>query len=422
MNKVVLLIHTKLVGYKFLFINVVLGEKMKDYIYLDNSATTMVYQEVVDEMLPYFTDIYGNSSSLHTAGLNANKGVSQARKRIATALNADENEIYFTSGGTEANNWILKGIATGNKHKGKHIIVSEIEHHSIIDSAKYLIDCGFDVDFAPVDKNGVVDLDKLKSLVRKDTILVSIMAVNNEIGSIQPVKDIVNIVKSVNPNTYVHSDYVQAISVMSIDVKKLGLDALTISSHKIHGPKGVGALYVKRGVKVDKFIHGGEQERRMRGGTTNVPAIVGFGKAVELNSVNLKENINKLSQISNYFIEQVSSNIKYININSPNTRSPQIVNISFDLIEGESVLLWLNKNNIAVSTGSACASTSLDKSHVLTALGLPHQLVNGAVRFSFGTDIEKEDVDYVITKLKEIVDNLRKMSPLKEEDVCIMKK
>lgn len=395
---------------------------MKDYIYLDNSATTSVLPEVVNEMLPYFTEFYGNSSSLHSAGLNANKGVNLARKRVATAINTEENEIYFTSGGTEANNWIIKGVSTGNKHKGKHIIVSNIEHHSVIDSAKYLIDCGFEVDFAPVDENGVIKLEELKNLIRNDTTLVSVMAVNNEIGSIQPIKEIVEAVKSANPNTYVHSDCVQAMSVMKIDVKDLGVDFLTISSHKIHGPKGVGALYIKRGVKIDKFMHGGEQESRKRGGTTNVPAIVGFGKAVEINSLNLEENVKKLSEISNYFIEQVTENIKYININSPKSRSPQIVNISFDLIEGESVLLWLNKNNIAVSTGSACASTSLDKSHVLTALGLPHQLVNGAVRFSFGTDIEKEDVDYVITKLKEIVDNLRRMSPLKEEDVCIMKK
>lgn len=395
---------------------------MKDFIYLDNSATTNVLHEVVNEMLPYFTDIYGNSNSLHSAGLNANKGVTLARKRVANALNAEENEIYFTSGGTESNNWAIKSIAEGNKHKGKHIIVSQIEHHSIIDSAKYLIDCGFEVDFAPVDKNGTVDLKKLKTLIKNDTILVSVMAVNNEIGSIQPIKEIVEIVKNKNPNAYVHSDYVQAMSVMKIDVKDLGIDVLTISSHKIHGPKGVGALFIKKGVKINKFMHGGEQERRMRGGTTNVPAIVGFGKAVEINCLTLEENIKKLTKISNYFIKQLTKNIKYININSPNTRSPQIVNISFDLIEGESVLLWLNKNNIAVSTGSACASTSLDKSHVLTAIGLPHQLVNGAVRFSFGIDIEKEDVDYVITKLKEIVDNLRYLSPLKEKDICIMKK
>lgn len=395
---------------------------MKDCIYLDNSATTKVLPEVVNEMLPYFTEVYGNSNSLHTAGLMANKGVNNARKQIATTLNAEEREIYFTSGGTEANNWAIKSVAEGNKHKGNHIIISEIEHHSVLDSAKYLMEQGFVVDFAPVDENGVVKLDKLKDLVNGNTILVSVMAVNNEIGSIQPVKEIVKIIKEKNPNTYVHTDCVQAMSVMNVDVKDLGVDLLTISSHKIHGPKGVGALFVKKGTKINKYMSGGEQERGMRGGTTNVPAIVGFGKAVEINALNLEENVKKLTEISNYFIKQVTKNIKYININSPALRSPQIVNISFDLIEGESVLLWLNKNNIAVSTGSACASTSLDKSHVLTALGLPHQLVNGAVRFSFGTDIEKEDVDYVVQKLKEIVDNLRNMSPLKEEDICIMKK
>ena len=395
---------------------------MKEYIYLDNSATTSVYPEVVNAMFPYFTEVYGNSNSLHSAGLNANKGVSLARKQVATALNTEENEIYFTSGGTEANNWAIKGVAEGNKHKGKHILISAIEHHSVLDSAIYLKDQGYDVDFIPVDSNGVVLLNEIAKKIRKDTILVSVMTVNNEIGSIQPIKDIVKVVKEANPNTYVHTDCVQALSVMNIDVKDLNVDLLTISSHKIHGPKGVGALFIKKGVKINKYMSGGEQEKGLRGGTTNVPAIVGFGKAIEINSTNLDKNVKILKEISNYFIKQVTKNIKYINLNSPAERSPQIVNISFDLIEGESVLLFLNKNNIAVSTGSACASTSLDKSHVLTALGLPHQLVNGAVRFSFGTDITKEDVDYVINKLKETVDNLRNWSPLKEKDVCIMKK
>lgn len=395
---------------------------MKDYIYLDNSATTRVLPEVVEEMMPYFTEFYGNSNSLHSAGLNANRGVNLARKRVANALNAEEGEIYFTSGGTEANNWAIKCVASGNRHKGKHILVSEIEHHSIMDSAMYLKDEGYDVEFIPVDINGVVKLDMLSKMVRPDTILVSVMMVNNEIGSIQPIKDIVSIVKEKNSKAYVHTDCVQAMSVMKVDVKELNVDLLTISSHKIHGPKGVGALFIKKGVKINKFMSGGEQEKGLRGGTTNVPAIVGFGKAVEINTLNLENNVKYLNEISSYFIEKLEDDIKFININSPVVRSPQIVNVSFDLIEGESILLWLNKNNIAVSTGSACASTSLDKSHVLTALGLPHQLVNGAVRFSFGTDITKEDVDYVMIKLKEIVDNLRNMSPLKEEDVCIMKK
>lgn len=395
---------------------------MKDYIYLDNSATTKVDEEVVKEMLPYFTNIYGNSNSLHRAGLTANKGVSNSRKIIASTLNAEENEIYFTSGGTEANNWAIKGVAYGNKHKGNHVIVSQIEHHSIIDSARALENEGFVVDYAPVDENGLANLNDLKKLLKPNTVLVSIMAVNNETGAIQNVKEIVKTIKQTNPNTYVHVDAVQALSVMKIDVKDLGVDLLTISSHKIHGPKGVGALYVKRGTKINKFINGGEQERGYRGGTTNVPAVVGFGKACELNNINLEQNVKYLNNISNYFIKELEKNISYIKINSLLNRSPQIVNVSFDLIEGESILLWLDKNNIAVSTGSACASNSLDKSHVLSAMGLPHQLINGTVRFSFGTDITKEDVDYVINKLKEIVDNLRKMSPLKEKDTCITTK
>lgn len=396
---------------------------MKDYIYLDNSATTRVLPEVVEEMTPYFTEFYGNSNSLHTIGLTANKGVTLARNRIANALNADANEIYFTSGGTEANNWALKGIARGNKHKGKHIIVSAIEHHSIIESANTLIDEGFEVDFAPVTEEGFVDVEKLKSLVRPDTILVSVMAVNNEVGSIQPIKEIRKVLNNLNSKAYFHVDAVQALSTMKLDVKDLGVDLLTISSHKVHGPKGVGALFVKRGTKIASFMNGGEQERGLRGGTTNVPAIVGFGKAVEINEQNKDKNVKILEEVSNYFIDKVKQNIDYIKINSPShDRSPQIVNISFDLIEGESILLWLNKNNVAVSTGSACASTSLDKSHVLTAMGMCHQLINGAVRFSFGTDITKEDVDYVVEKLIEIVKYLRTMSPLKEENVCTTKK
>lgn len=396
---------------------------MEKNIYLDNSATTRVDDEVIKEMLPYFSEIYGNSNSLHNFGLEANKGVAKARERIADAINCDKDEVYFTSGGTEANNWALKGIAKGNAHKGKHIIVSQIEHHSIIDSAKMLIDEGFDVDFAPVTTEGIVDLKELKKLLRDDTILVSIMLVNNETGAIQPIEEIKKLIRAKCPKSYFHVDAVQALFTTNIDVKALDVDLLTISSHKVHGPKGVGALYIKKGTKINRFINGGEQEKGLRGGTTNVPAIVGFGKAVELTKKNLDKNIKKLTDISNYFINEVKKSISHIKINSPEkNRSPQIVNISFDLIEGESILLWLNKNNIAVSTGSACASNSLDKSHVLSAMKLPHQLVNGAVRFSFGTDISKEDVDYVIEKLKEIVKNLRAMSPLKEKDVCIMKK
>lgn len=396
---------------------------MNKYIYLDNSATTKVADEVVSEMLPYFTEFYGNSNSLHTAGINANKGVTLARERIANALNCTKDEIYFTSGGTEANNWAIKGVAYGNRHKGKHIIVSAIEHHSIIDSAKMLIDEGFDVDFLPVTKEGIIDLKALKKLIRDDTILVSVMAVNNETGAIQPISEIREILNSKKTKAYFHVDAVQALSVMDIDTKAWGVDLLTISSHKIHGPKGVGALYIKRGTKISSIINGGEQEKGLRGGTTNVPCIVGFGKAIELNHKNLKKNVKKLTEISNYFIDKVKESIKFIKINSPEEhRAPQIVNISFDLVEGESILLWLNKNGIAVSTGSACASNSLDKSHVLSAMKLPHQLINGAVRFSFGIDITKRDVDYVVKILTETVKNLRAMSPLKEKDVCIMKK
>ena len=395
---------------------------MRD-IYLDNSATTRILPEVRDAMIRMMELDYGNPSSMHRKGMDAEQMIRQAREEIAATLKVDEKEITFTSGGTEANNWALKGIAHGNKHKGKHIIVSAIEHHSIIESANKLIDEGFEVDFAPVTNEGFVDVKELKKLLRPDTILVSVMAVNNEVGSIQPIKQIRDMLNKQTSKAYFHVDAVQALSTMKLDVKDMGVDLLTISSHKVHGPKGVGALYVKKGTKIASFMDGGEQERGLRGGTTNVPAIVGFGKAVLINEENKTKNVQILEKISNYFIDKVKQNIDYIKINSPShDRSPQIVNISFDLIEGESILLWLNKNNVAVSTGSACASTSLDKSHVLTAMGMCHQLINGAVRFSFGTDITKEDVDYVVEKLVEIVKYLRTMSPLKEENVCITKK
>lgn len=384
---------------------------MKNRIYLDNAATTRVYPEVVSEMIPYFTEIFGNSNSMHTTGREASKGVEEARKKVADLIGAKPAEIYFTSGGTESNNWALRGVAEARANVGKHIIISAVEHHSSFDTAKYLKLKGFDVDFVGVDQEGRVDEAELLKVLREDTILVSIIMVNNETGTIQNIKRISEILRG--KKAYLHTDAVQALSTQKIDVADLGVDLLSCSSHKIHGPKGVGALFVREGVSLFKFMIGGEQERGRRGGTSNVPAIVGFGKACEILLAKRESHAQKIAEVSEYFVSEIVRRIPRIYINGAREhRAPTIVNVTFDFIEGESILLMLDFEGIDVSTGSACASGSLQKSHVLKAMKISPALINGAVRFSFDERISKADVDVVLDKLETIVKRLREMSPL----------
>lgn len=380
-------------------------------IYLDNAGTTRVSGEVLSAMLPYYTEYYGNANSLHSFGIEASKAVEESRNTLAGLINASPKEIFFTSGGTEGNNWIIKGIARANTHRGKHIIISSIEHHSILESARELENEGFKVTYLPVDSTGMVDMVELMHALTPETTLVSIMAVNNEVGTIQNIKAIGDILKDYK--AYFHVDAVQAMGCLHIDVKDMKIDALTMSAHKVHGPKGIGAVYIKTGTPIKKLIQGGEQESGRRGGTTNVPGVVGMGKAMAIAVRDIDVNNKKLQDLTEYFVNKLNYAIPDIKFNGNfNQKAPGIVNVSFKYIEGESILVKLDLEGVAVSTGSACASNSLEKSHVLRAMGLSHEDINGAIRFSFGADNTKEEIDYVVEKLVTIVADLRKMSPL----------
>ncbi len=385
---------------------------MERKVYLDSAATTYCNSEVMAEMMPMFNSNFANPSSLHLMGQNANAKVDEARERIARTINAKPSEIYFTSGGTEANNWAILGLARANKSKGNHIITSKIEHHSILNACKQLESEGFRVTYLDVDETGIVKLADLMHFICDDTILVSIQAANNEVGTIEHLKAIAETCHE-KEGIIFHTDCVQAYSHININVEEIGIDALTISSHKIYGPKGAGCLFVKKGVRIDNLILGGNQERGKRGGTLNTPAIVGFGKAAELACRDMHAVNTKLKGLRDYLQNEICSKIAGVKFNGhPHQRLPHILSLSFECVEGESLLTMLDLEGICVSTGSACTSGSLEPSHVLAAMGIPDELANGTIRFSILKSTSKDDIDYVVEKLTKIVEKLRAMSPL----------
>ena len=382
-------------------------------VYMDYSATTPVKEEVVKEMIPYFTEKFGNPSSLYAPGLEAKDGLTKARQQVADLINAEEREIFFTSCGTEADNWVIEGVADARKNKGNHIITTKIEHHAILHTCQYLEKHGVEVTYLDVDSEGFVSPADLEAAIKDTTILVSIMMVNNEVGTIQPIKELAAIAKA--HDVLFHTDTVQAIGNIPIDVKELGVDFISMSAHKIYGPKGIGALYKRAGINIPSFVHGGAQEKKKRAGTENTAGIVGFGKAAELAKRDLYEHAAHSDKLRRMLWEKIEAEIPNITLNGPKDftkRHPGNLNISFDFVEGESILLLLDANGISVSTGSACSSESLDTSHVLNALNVPPEKANGAVRFTVGDFTTEEDIDYVVEKLKEIVAKLRELSPV----------
>lgn len=377
---------------------------------MDHAGTTPIHPEVLQEMLPYLRERFGNASTLYSIGREAREALETSRERISNLINAEREEIYFTSGGTESDNWAIKGVALASKNKG-HIITSSIEHHAVIDPCKYLEKLGFDVTFLEVDKYGLVDPNKLEDAIRKDTILVSIMHANNEIGTIEPIEELARIAR--DHGILFHTDAVQTVGKIEVDVKKLDVDMLSISSHKIYGPKGVGALYIRKGTKIDPYMHGGGQERGMRSGTENIAGVVGLGKACEVAKKNLKKEEERLTNLRDNLIKGIFDRIDDVILNGhPERRLPNNVNVSIEYIEGESLILRLDEEGICASTGSACSSRSLEPSHVLLAIGLTPVQAHGSLRLTLGKDNTEEDIDYVLEKLPSIVAELREISPL----------
>ncbi|MCI6691038.1 MAG: cysteine desulfurase NifS [Clostridium sp.] len=383
-------------------------------VYMDYAATTYVKPEVLEEMMPFFTEKYGNPSSFYGISRETKMAIDKARNRVAKALNCDLNEVYFTGGGSEADNWAIKGIASAHRKKGNHIITTKIEHHAVLHTCEYLEKQGFEVTYLNVDKEGFIDLEELKNAITDKTILVSIMFANNEIGTIQPIKEIGKICRE--RKVFFHTDAVQAVGNIPIDVKEMNIDLLSLAGHKIYGPKGIGALYIRKGVRIDNLIHGGGQERARRAGTENTPSVVGLGKAIELATENLEEHNKKLVVLRDKLIDGLLK-VPHTRLNGPrgDKRLPGNVNITFEFIEGESILLSLDFEGVCASSGSACTSGSLDPSHVLLAIGLPHELAHGSLRLTLGDGSTEEDVDYVLDVVPPIIERLRNMSPLWED-------
>ena len=383
-------------------------------VYLDYSATTPIKEEVANEMIPWITEKYGNPSSIYSIGQESKEAINLARKNLAALINAREDEIFFTGSGTEADNWAILGAYDSLEAKGKHLITSKIEHHAILHTCEFLEKKGARVTYLPVSEEGLVDPLNLEKAISSDTILISIMMVNNEIGAIQPIKEISEIAKK--HNILFHVDAIQALGNVPIDVKELNVDMMSFSAHKIYGPKGVGALYIKKGVRITNYLHGGGQESKRRAGTENLLGIVGFGKAAELALKNFDSHVNHISSLRDYFLSEVLKRIPDVKVNgSLEHRHPGNINLAFNYIEGEGILLMLDSAGISVSTGSACNSASLTPSHVLTSIGLPVERVHGSVRFTFGDFTSKEDVDYVLDKLEVIVKRLREISAVNEK-------
>lgn len=388
--------------------------EMNKLIYLDNAATTKTAKEAVDAMLPYFTEYYGNASSIYSLGAESKKAMTEAREEIAKSIGASAQEIYFTAGGSESDNWALVATAEAYESKGKHIITSKIEHHAILHTCEYLEKRGFSISYIDVDENGVLKLDELKKAIRPDTILISVMFANNEIGTIQPIKEIGEIARE--HGILFHTDAVQAYGHVPTRVDELPIDMMSASGHKINGPKGIGFLYIRKGVKIRSFVHGGAQERSRRAGTENIPGIVGLAAAVKKNFANMEERTRNEIELRDYLIGRIEKEIPYCRLNGHRTdRLPNNVNFSFQFIEGESLLIMLDMKGICASSGSACTSGSLDPSHVLLAIGLPHEIAHGSLRMTLSEENTKEEIGFVADELKGIVERLRSMSPLYED-------